>query len=355
MEELKTPERIESFSKKRPTFTLQWHLTNACPNNCKHCYNDRHNQPLSLIDTKKIVDDFGYLLKRWNCNGGIYFTGGDPLLYPNFYDLLKYTRSQIPEVMIGILGNPELLTEETIEVLKEQDVHSYQMSIDGLEKTHDYFRHPGSFKNTLEKLNLLREMGIKTMVMSTVSRVNIKELPELINVIVENKIDFFDFRRLVPIGRGKRLERESIISPREYRNFLQEMDKMYEKYRGEKTLFETGDPLWRLFYFEEGKIQRVKNSNLVWSGCMIGCDGVTILENGIVLACRRLPILIGKVPAQKIRDIFVRSPSLNEMRKIEKIKKCQDCELLLQCRGCRAVANALKNDYFAEDPQCWRN
>lgn len=151
MKGLKTNERIDNFSGKQPTFTLQWHLTSACPNQCKHCYIEQNNKPLSLSDTKKIVDDFGHLLKNWSCNGRIHFTGGDPLLYPDFYKLLEYTRSQIPEVIIGILGNPELLTEKVVETLETQNVHSYQMSIDGLENTHDFIRHHGSFKETIKK------------------------------------------------------------------------------------------------------------------------------------------------------------------------------------------------------------
>lgn len=85
-----------------------------------------------------------------------------------------------------------------------------------------------------------------------------------------------------------------------------------------------------------------------------GYLGLSILENGTVLACRRLPIPIGKVPHQRIRDIFILSRKLNEMRRIERLEKCKDCELLLYCRGCRAVTYGITGDYFKPDPQCWK-
>jgi len=34
-------------------------------------------------------------------------------------------------------------------------------------------------------------------------------------------------------------------------------------------------------------------------------------------------------------------------------QKCRECELLTNCRGCRAVAYAASGDFMGEDPQCW--
>jgi MoaA/NifB/PqqE/SkfB family radical SAM enzyme len=135
-----------TLTEKVPHFTLQWHLTTACPNHCKHCYMIRGDNILSLEDCKKIVNDFESLLERWNCKGQINFSGGDPFLYPYFFELLNYTRSKIPELRIGILGNPELLNEKVLAKLTTVGIHFYQMSIDGLKSIHDYLGIRGVLK-----------------------------------------------------------------------------------------------------------------------------------------------------------------------------------------------------------------
>jgi radical SAM/SPASM domain protein of ACGX system len=359
MGELDIKEKITEISSKvHPTFTLQWHLTTACPNHCKHCYMERNSRILPLEACKKIVDDFKSLLERWSCNGRIHFTGGDPLLYPYFFELLIYVRSQIPEIIIGILGNPELLTEEIVEKLKTQEIYSYQMSLDGLEKTHDYFRYSGSFKKTIEKIRLLRKYEMRTVIMNTVSKVNMDEIPALIDFVAEEiGVELFGFHRFVPVGNGKEIKEAALFSPLEYKDFLSKLNEKYQEHKGAYTFFGGGEPLWILLEWENGTFQKppkIGENKLLWSGCSIGCSELCILEDGTVLACRRLSIPIGKVPTQKIRDIFILSERLNKMREVEKLEKCKDCELLSHCRGCRAMSYAIKGDYFASDPHCWK-
>jgi radical SAM/SPASM domain protein of ACGX system len=350
--------RAEISREERPTFTLQWHLTTACLNHCKHCYMERNAQMLSFEDCQKVIDDFKSLLERWDCNGRIHFTGGDPLLYPHFFKLLSYARSQIPEMIIGILGNPELLTEGVIENLKEEGVYSYQMSLDGLKNTHDYFRYSGSFEKTLEKIKLLKKYDMRTVIMNTVSKVNMREIPGLVDLVAEEiGVELFGFHRFVPVGSGKEIKEAALISPSEYRDFLSKLNEKYQEHKGAHTFFGGGEPLWVLFEWENGTFQEppeIGENNLLWSGCSIGCSELCILEDGTVLACRRVAIPIGKVPEQKIRDIFITSDALNKMREVERLEKCKDCELLPHCRGCRAMAYAIKGDYFASDPHCWK-
>jgi len=51
------------------------------------------------------------------------------------------------------------------------------MSLDGMRETHDWFRKPGSFDLTLKKVGCLNRAGIKSVIMSTVSKTNMDEIP----------------------------------------------------------------------------------------------------------------------------------------------------------------------------------
>lgn len=70
------------------------------------------------------------------------------------------------EIPFTILGNPFHLTRENLKRLKEGGCDKYQLSIDGMEKMHDWFRKPGSFRETLGKISMINEAGITSVVMT---------------------------------------------------------------------------------------------------------------------------------------------------------------------------------------------
>jgi radical SAM domain protein len=78
-----------------------------------------------------------------------YLTGGDPILHPDFWKLLELFSEN--NVKFTIMGNPFHLNDDVCKKLKEYGCEKYQMSIDGIRETHDWFRKPGSYDCTLEK------------------------------------------------------------------------------------------------------------------------------------------------------------------------------------------------------------
>ena len=75
--------------------------------------------------------------------------------------------------------------------MKEYGCEKYQLSLDGMRKTHDWFRKPGSFDITLEKIDCLRRAGIHSVIMTTVSGTNIDEIPDIIDIVVAHDADVF--------------------------------------------------------------------------------------------------------------------------------------------------------------------
>ena len=45
---------------------------------------------------------------------------------------------------------------------------------------------------------------------------------------------------------------------------------------------------------------------------------------------------------------------MNAYREHERFEKCAKCELLRFCRGCPAVAFGYTHNFYAPDPQCWK-
>jgi len=100
-------------------------------------------------------------------------------------------------------------------------------------------------------------------------------------------------------------------------------------------------------------MDQIRKSRIVAGGCSLGIASLSVLSDGTVYACRRFESPIGKVPEQKLWDLFIESEKLNHFREISRYEKCKSCPLLYICRGCGAVSYGMTGDFFSPDPQCW--
>ena len=247
------------------------------------------------------------------------------------------------------MGNPFHITDDVAKRLKELGCRQYQMSLDGLRQTHDYFRKPGSFDITLEKIRTLQDAGVRASIMSTVSKTNIDEIPELIDVVVRNNVGLFSFARYCPTS----IEKSVQMSPQEYRELLEKVWQKYQDYNDSDTVFTLKDHLWTLFLYEKGlyTIPPDLKDDVIYDGCNCGNSHLTILPNGDVFACRRMDSKVGNALTESIYDIFVNK--MDDYRRFEDFEKCSKCKLLRFCRGCPAVSYGTTHDMYSADPQCW--
>ena len=337
-------------------FAFQWHITDACDQRCKHCYifaEDACKEPDAMTwsqmqDTFYNCLDFCEVYHRLPY---FYITGGDPILHLSFWDLLGLMKEH--HIPFTILGNPFHLNDEVCRRLKEYGCEKYQLSLDGLRQTHDWFRKPGSFDCTLEKIACLKRVGIRAVVMTTVSGANIDEIPALIDTVVAHKADVFAFSRYCPTSE----EKDVGIEPLRYRQLLSDCDKKFKEYEaaGCETYFNKKDHLWTLYEYETGEFRIPENAQegMIYGGCNCGNCHLTILPAGDVYACRRvLSSRVGNVFNDRLADLWV--CQVERYRDYDRFEKCAKCELLSWCRGCPAVASGRDGNFYAADPQCWK-
>lgn len=336
-------------------FSFQWHITDECDQRCKHCYIFSENacKTLESMNYTQMKDTFYNCLdfcKVYNRLPYFYITGGDPILHPDFWRLLSLMKDN--HIPFTILGNPFHLNDEVCRRLKEYGCQKYQLSLDGMKETHDWFRKPGSFDCTLEKIGCINRAGIRSVIMTTVSGTNIKEVPDIIDTVVQAGVSVFAFARYCPTS-----EEDTDITPQEYRNLLAVCDKKFKEYEamGCKTFFNKKDHLWTLYEYETGtfKIPGTTLDGMIYGGCNCGNCHLTILPTGDVYACRRvLSSKAANVFEDRLADVWV--CEMEAYRHYEKFEKCAKCELLSWCRGCPAVASGKNGNFYAADPQCWK-
>ncbi len=337
-------------------FAFQWHITEECDQRCKHCYIFAENackklDSMTWEEMQKVVENAEEFCRTYGRVPYFYITGGDPILHPDFWLLCELLKEK--RIPFTILGNPFHLTEDNLSRLRDCGCDKYQLSIDGMRKTHDWFRKPGSFDETIEKIGMIRKAGITAVVMTTVSSVNRKEVPDIIDTVVKAKADVFAFARYVPTSDEKSIG----ISPMEYRELLEICDRKYKGYEKDPecvTYFNRKDHLWTLYQYEVGefKIPETAKEGMIYGGCNCGNCHITILPTGEVYACRRVAdSKVGNVFEDRLKDIWLNQ--VEQYRDYNKFSKCSKCRLLAWCRGCPAVAKGTYGDFYAGDPNCW--
>ena len=342
----------------KPSNVYQWHITDNCDQRCKHCYLFAEDAKAKCTDMPwdalmltldEVVRDAA---ARYAIPIPI-IGGGDPILHPEFWRFAQALHER--GLRWVIMGNPFHLSVEVCKRLYRLGCIKYQMSLDGLEAFHDHMRKPGSFKATLEAVELLNDAGIVSQLMATVSRLNLEDILACMNIAVEHRLGNFAFARYCATSPEKAAD---YPAPEEYRDFLYRYYQKAKEYeaQGCHTRFAFKEHLFTLVQYELGEFVPTEYSKahpeLIFDGCHLG-QGVAILSNGDLMACRRMKSVVGNVLTDHIRD--AESSDLNRSyRDIQNIKKCRDCELLQWCRGCRAVGFNATGDLQAADPCCWK-
>ncbi len=348
-----------NFDEVTEDISLQWHLTVDCDQRCKHCYmfdsdtyrTQKTNQ-LSTEDAFKLVDEFYKLVKGYGTLGHIALTGGDPILSPNFWEILEYINKYKSNIDIRILGNPFHIDDEIAQRLKQNNVVGYQISLDGLKDAHDKMRKPGSFEDSLRALKCLHDAKIMTDVMFTVTRSNYTQLLELIKFInTIDYVDFITFDRMVPIGNGAM---DELVDTMDYKKLLYEVHK-YMVLKKPSVYIAKKDNLWKLLLYELGLTDPIDmNFKKICNGCSAGVNTLTVLADGTVYSCRRLDIAAGKFPEEGFLEIYFNSELYKNLKKVEDLEGCKDCELLWYCRGCPAIKYAVNGSISSKDSNCWK-
>ena len=163
-----------------------WDVTSRCNLQCRHCYVEADAQRTEEPSTEKAIVIIDQLRKAKVFR--LSFSGGEPLLRNDLYELLQYASRFFP---VEVATNGLLLTEEAAHKLKAARVSVVQMSMDGLEKTHDYLRgRKGAFNKLIKATEILKKVGIPFGVTTVIYKKNASQnLPgNCVNVVIPPQV-----------------------------------------------------------------------------------------------------------------------------------------------------------------------
>jgi MoaA/NifB/PqqE/SkfB family radical SAM enzyme len=200
--------------RRRVPFYLSFAVTNRCVCRCVHCYAFGH---LTEARPELTTDDCRAVLDAARALGVflVIFTGGEPLLRPDLFELVRYARR------LGFLTrlntNAWLLDGATVARLKRAGLQQCAVSLDDADPdVHDRLRgKPGAQRRALAAFGLLRRAGIYSLVNSYVSRRHLAAGVEKTMALARRHgADSFLVFPAEASGRWERESRE-ILSPAE--------------------------------------------------------------------------------------------------------------------------------------------
>lgn len=335
-----------------PLSFVHWDITSRCNLKCIHCRDTfditKKDEELTTQEGFDLID---YLADNFNLKW-LSFDGGEPLLREDLIALIKKAKSR--SLLLYLLTNGTLLTEDKAKQLKKAGLDSIQISLDGLEKNHDKIRGKGTYKKALEGIKNAKKFNIRVTARITINSINIGDAAKLLKVVKELGCPAFGIRRVIPCGNA--IKNIDLMEP-DKKEYLETIQKCIQL-AGKDIHVQIGaDPVLipRTYMLEE--IKSKYGTDQVIAGCGAGITMCHISNVGNVFPCSTLPISAGNIRHKNLKEIWQKGEIFLKLREgRSKLKgKCGKCNYNYICGGCRASAYYYKKDVLGEDPYCLLN
>ena len=340
-------------------------LTGACNLTCGYCsYNatrgTRHADDLTTAQLIALFDELG------ECGVmQVTLTGGEPLLRPDFLELVDAVVRN--RMRFSINTNGVLLTEPLARALvATRRLDRVQISIDGAEAwVNDHNRGRGAFDGAIRGLRLLAALDAPRAVRLTLTRFTADHLEGALELLLELSPSV-GTSELMPFGRGGNAYEKMAMSEAQRAHVTEVLTRLSAQHPG--RIEATAGPLEMARTVE--RIGRLTASGCAddgnGSGHFSSCGGfhttLAVLHDGSLVPCIQIPdAKLGRVGEVSIADVWLTHETLHEFRnrwqvRLDSVEYCRGCKYIPFCHGgCPANAVATFGTHLAPDPiHCMR-
>ena len=296
-------------------------LTDTCNMNCRHCGSRCSQANEGFIDTDLLIRTLETVSEDFDpFSVMICFTGGEPLLHPDFLKIVREAvRLGFPW---GITTNGMLISEKTGLEMKKLGLQSITISLDGLEEMHDWFRNQrGCFQKTVHVIEMMNRIGIPVQITTVVHKKNIGQLEDLYLFLCGLDIISWRIINMEPIGRAKEVQ-DLFLTKQEFQQML---DFIRDKRFSRETVMDVcfGCSHYLSFEYEH----EVRDFYFL---CIAGICVASILCNGDIYSCldieRRPDWIQGNIGHDRFGDVWRNRFQQFRMNRTELSSLCRECE-----------------------------
>jgi len=296
-------------------------LTPACNNRCAGCPNvfgaeqehDRPQQPpLDLADWQVVLNYLAPYARR------LKFTGGEPTLHPDFFQIVEYAESLGLDFTLFTNGRWLEPLELVRTLSRLSHLTGLLISLHGAHAhSHEAFTGvSGSFEETVENICLALAAGLPATVSTVLTEPNLDEISDIVHLAEQLGINHVVFNRyLGPDVDGL------TPSPSELACAVRQVEAL----RQEGHAVKFGNCIPQCFLPNES------------SGCLAGVAYCAIDPWGNVRPCTHSPLLAGNLLKQPLEEAW-HAPAMEAFREAI-APQCHSCTAFSICHGgCKALA-----------------
>lgn len=290
------------------------------------------------------------------------FTGGEPTVHPDFFDIVEYSRQKGLYLSLATNGvYPEIGFRDRVIGM---GIDWFRVSLDGPEDVNDYIRGKGSFAETIQTIATISKATDARLTISTViGRYNVNRFSEFVELLSPYRLESISTLPLRPTGRASKLLVDQMLTRQEWSSLAQEVSKLKKTFGIPIKLdYDIADPNRRI-----SEIDRLVETE---HSCAAGIEGACISPTGDFYGCGyspasdptaevsdRDPFLAGNVRERSILKIWHDSSRWKMFRDLETSKgACQECGYYgTQCFGaCPVTVHFMREagTFDGRDPYC---
>ena len=309
-------------------------VESKCNFDCIFCFNK-----VSFAKNKRLINN----LKKQEIEniidqsvamgiGTVRFTGGEPLLQKDIFELFSYAKKL--GLYVKLNTNGSLINEEVAKKMKgvvDNVLISLESYSNKLEE--EITKHAGSFEKKIRAVHLLKKAEIPMVRIGTVAlRENIENFDKIAKVVLELPLDEWEWFRPVSIG-NKKIK----FGKNDARVLMDKVAKLRIKTGRHITI---GDDL---------PYCCVDDQNMLNWLSVQSPSNIVIDPLGMVKSQYYMPETFGT--ADNIKKAW-QSMQMKKNRAINNLpNKCRRCRFVLKCRGgSRHEAMIVHGKYSAPDP-----
>lgn len=319
---------------------VSWNTTSLCNLRCPHCYREageRDPQELSYQEGLQLIEEVkkaGFKI--------MVFSGGEPLMRSDIFDLIGYARKAGLRPVLGTNGT--LLSPENVRRLKEAGVAAAGISLDSCHPDrHDRFRGvSGAWQAAREGMENCRQGGLPFQVHTTVFPWNYQEIEDLTRLAAEAGARGHHVFFFVPTGRGRQYQ--EVITAE------QSEDLLLRLLRNQAACNLEIKPTCAPQFMRVARQHRL--STRYTRGCLAGISYCIIGPRGEVYPCPYLDLEVDNVRKKPFDEIWAGNEVFLQLRSQKYDGFCGVCKYRTICGGCRARAFEKSGQLTGEDPQC---
>ncbi len=279
-------ERPETADLGAPLY-VAWQITNECNLACLHCieesgpgkaFKDELNEAMVFDVLRQLMDEGVPYLS---------FSGGEPMVHPLFFDMVKYACERGAELKVETNGH--FLSADNCRRMKDLGVKAVQVSLDGATReSFNKMRVRGEFNTVVEGMKQLRAVGLDIEVNYSPTRFNVHEIGRAVDLAHSLGAASFYTGRTMYTGNAVKTWHKLTPSNEEYDVYFRTLHAKAAEFSGRM----------RVHFHEMGLLEELQYRRHHPAALLI------LLPNGLVKIVNALPFICGDLRTQSLAEVW---------------------------------------------------